>query len=148
MLVGGPPPGERHPRPAQAVLCVPRGSYLQALTSESRWPTCRHVLNPLMDTDPPRVWQTLCFSSVPACPAVGWEMERGKKKVESEETFDMYPSERFHDLRTLWRVRKVCFHSFRWRRLVYGFGMSLSQHKCRLKLDFVIDLLLIRHEVL
>ena len=42
-LVWGPPPGERHPCPAQAVLRVPRGSYLQVLTSESRWPTCRHV---------------------------------------------------------------------------------------------------------
>lgn len=103
MLVGGPPPGERHPRPAQAVLCVPRGSYLQALTSESRWPTCRHVLNSLMDADPPRVWQTLSSLQYRLA-AVGWEMERGKKKGrEVKETFDMYPSERFHDLRTLWR---------------------------------------------
>ena len=49
----------------------------------------------------PRMADTV-FSSVPLA-AVGWEMERGKKKGrEVKANFDMYPSERFHDLRTLW----------------------------------------------
>lgn len=81
MLVGGPPPGERHPA-AQAVLCPPgaltcRRSLLVQVANVQARSELAHGCGPS------RVWQTLSSLQYRLA-AVGWEMERGKKKGRSE----------------------------------------------------------------